>query len=297
MTAYLLTITIFALIYSLLALGLNLHWGHTGLINFGHVAFFAMGAYASALLTRRDVPIVGGMVVAIVAAGLLAYPMGYLKVRLKADYLAIVTIAFSEILRLILLNASWTGGPNGVTGVPRLFPGLRGRPYDVAFLLATLLAVVVVFWLLDRLIESPYGRVLWAIRENEAAAESLGKDSAAVKTTSLVIGAAVAGLAGSLYAHYVNYVVPDQFLPLITFYVWTGIILGGNSHLGAAVGTFVLMALMEGSRFLGDFGFPVSETKMAYLRFIIVGLVLILLLRFRPEGLLPYRKRPVPELV
>lgn len=296
MIAYLLTITIFALIYTLLALGLNLQWGHTGLINFGHVAFFATGAYASALITGWGMPILLGVVVAIVAAGLLAYPMGYLTVRLKADYLAIVTIAFSEILRLFLLNTGWTGGPNGLTGVPRLFPGLDGRDYEYAFLLVTIVAVLVVLLLLNLLIESPFGRVLWAIRENEVAAESLGKDSAQFKTTSLVIGAAVAGLAGSLYAHYVRYVVPDQFLPLITFYIWTGIILGGNSNLGAALGAFVLMAMMEGSRFLGDFGFPITETDMAYIRFIMVGLALILLLRFRPEGILPYRNRPHPEL-
>lgn len=291
MTPYLISITTFALIYSLLALGLNLQWGHTGLINFGHVAFFAAGAYGTAIAARAGLPWPLAMVISIVVAGFLAYPLGYITVRLRADYLAIVTLAFSEIVRIVLMNSSWSGAANGLTGIPRLVPRMEGQLDSILFLGIAAMAVIAVFLLFNRLVESPYGRVLWAIRENETAAESLGKNTTQIKTKSLMLGAAAAGLAGCLYAYHVRYIVPDQFLPLITFYVWTGIILGGSSHLGAALGAFILMFLMEGSRFLGDFGFPISETNMAYIRFLVIGFGMILLLRFRPEGVLPYRKR------
>lgn len=289
-------VAIFGGIYTLLALGLNLQWGHTGLINFGHVAFFAIGAYTSALLTLAGTPLVVGVAAGGVLAALASYPLGRLTVRLREDYLAIVTIGFSEILRLILMNEdAWTGGPNGLIGVPRLFYGLGRDLRPVAQFLVVAVAVALVIYLFSRLSNSPYGRVLWSIREDERAAQSIGKDVTRYKIASLMIGSAAAGLAGGLYAHYIGYVVPDQFTPLVTFYVWTGIILGGSSHWGAALGTFTFVALMEGTRFLADFGLPIDDVRLAHVRFMIVGFGLILLMRFKPEGLAPHRYRERKE--
>lgn len=292
MTAYLVAMAIIALIYGLLALGLNLHWGHTGLINFGHVAFFAIGAYASALLTLGGAPMVVGAVAATALGALAALPIGWVSVRLRSDYLAIVTIGFSEMVRLVLLNEVWlTRGPMGLPGVPRPFDSLPAGANELVFLLILGVTVALAFLLVERVVRSPFGRVLRAIREDEDEAAALGKDVLRFKVKSLVLGAAIAGLAGSFYAHYINYVVPDQFLPLVTFYVWIAVILGGSgNNLGVLLGTGILMVFLEGTRFLKDWGFALDEVRLAALRFIVVGLALILLVRYRPQGILGERE-------
>jgi branched-chain amino acid transport system permease protein len=289
MTAYLVAMLILAGIYCLLALGLNLHWGYTGLINFGHVGFFAIGAYASALLTTQLAwPIPAGFVAAVILAGASAYPLGLVSIRLRTDYLAIVTLGFSEVIRAFLVNERWlTKGTQGLSYIPRPFGQLPTGLNEAVFLLLVLAILAAAFWMVRRLGRSPFGRTLEAIRENEEAAQSLGKNVASFKIRSFVIGAAIAGAAGSLYAHYINYVVPEQFLPLVTFYVWMAVILGGTgSNRGVIIGTLVLMLFLEGSRFAKDFIPFVSDVKLAALRFMAVGLGLILLLLYRPQGIL-----------
>jgi branched-chain amino acid transport system permease protein len=292
MTAYLVAMLILAGIYCLLALGLNLHWGYTGLINFGHVGFFAIGAYASALATTALAwPIPAGFAAAIILAGASAYPLGLVSIRLRTDYLAIVTLGFSEVIRAFLVNERWlTKGTQGLSYIPRPFSQLPTGLNEVVFLLLVLLFLAAAFWMVGRLGRSPFGRTLEAIRENEEAAQSLGKHVASFKIRSFVIGAAIAGAAGGLYAHYINYVVPEQFLPLVTFYVWMAVILGGSgSNRGVILGTLVLMIFLEGSRFVKDFIPFVSDVKLAALRFMAVGLGLILLLLYRPQGILGRR--------
>jgi branched-chain amino acid transport system permease protein len=289
MTAYFVAMSILAGIYCLLALGLNLHWGYTGLINFGHVGFFAIGAYASALLTTQIAwPIPAGFMAAVILAGCSAYPLGLVSIRLRTDYLAIVTLGFSEVIRAFLVNERWlTRGTQGLSYIPRPFSQLPTGLNEAVFLLLVLALLAAAFWLVHRLGRSPFGRTLEAIRENEEAAQSLGKNVASFKIRSFVIGAAIAGAAGSLYAHYINYVVPEQFLPLVTFYVWMAVVLGGSgSNRGVVLGTLVLMVFLEGSRFAKDFIPFVSDVKLAALRFMAVGLGLILLLLYRPQGIL-----------
>jgi branched-chain amino acid transport system permease protein len=290
-TAYLIAMGILVLIYALLALGLNLHFGYTGLINFGHVAFFAVGAYTSAILNVHGVPVVVGILAAIIVAALITYPIGLATLRLREDYLAIVTLALSEVVRIVALNEEWlTRGPDGISGITHPFAALGVGTREIAYFIMLLLIVIIAYVLLQRLSRSPFGRTLQAIREDEDAVTALGKSVVSFKMRSLVIGAALAGLAGALYAHYIRYVVPEQFIPLVTFYVWIAVILGGSgNHLGAIIGTIALVTFMEGSRFIGDFLPFVDATQMAAIRFIVVGLALILLLRFRPEGLLGKR--------
>jgi branched-chain amino acid transport system permease protein len=293
MTAYLVAMLILAGIYCLLALGLNLHWGYTGLINFGHVGFFAIGAYTSALATTALAwPIPAGFVAAVALAGASAYPLGLVSIRLRTDYLAIVTLGFSEVIRAFLVNERWlTKGTQGLSYIPRPFHQLPTGLNEVVFLILVLLLLAAAFWMVRRLGRSPFGRTLEAIRENEEAAQSLGKYVASFKIRSFVIGAAIAGAAGSLYAHYINYVVPEQFLPLVTFYVWMAVILGGSgSNRGVILGTLVLMLFLEGSRFVKDFIPFVSDVKLAALRFMAVGLGLIGLLLNRPQGILGRRE-------
>lgn len=296
MSGYLVAIGINTLIYALLALGLNLQWGLTGMINFGVAGFYALGAYTSALLARAGVPVVAALAAATLAAGVVAYPVSMTTLRLRADFLAVVTIGFSEVVRLLALNEEWlTGGPHGIPGVPRLFAGLPRGQSDALLLAVLAAATLAVLAGLERVARSPYGRVLRAIREDEDAAAALGKETVRFKVQSAMAGSAVAGLAGGFYAHYVSYVVPDQFVPLVTFYVWIAVIVGGSgSNRGAVVGAALLMVLTEGTRFLNDLGFHFDEVRLSAVRFVLVGLGLVWIMLNRPEGLLPERIRASP---
>jgi branched-chain amino acid transport system permease protein len=289
---YLVAIAMFGGIYALLGLGLNLQWGHTGLLNLGFVAFFGVGAYTSALLTLHGMPLMVGPVAGLLLAGLAAYPIGRLTLRLRDDYFAIVSFGFAQVFQVVVINSTWTGGNNGLTGVTRLFRifDVRMRPYvQLAFVLALVLCSVV---LIHRLTESPYGRLLRAIRDSIEAVNTLGKDANAYRGVALVLGSALAGLAGGVYAHYIGYISPDQFDSTLSFLVFTGIVIGGSAHWGAAVGTLLFVCAMEATRFLGDLDvLPVTGSQFAQIRLMIVGVLLVLLMQRRPQGLFPYRHR------
>ena len=291
MSAYLVAIAILTLIYVLLALGLTLQFGLTGLINFGHVGFFAIGAYTSALLTLNGWPVGVGIVAAAVAAMLPALPIGYISLRLRDDYFAIVTLAFSEVVRIVVTNArDWTSGTQGLPGIPRLYASLSGAAGEWAVLGTILAVTLLAVWMITRIARSPFGRLIQAIRDNEVAVKALGKDPAWFKIQVLAVGAALAGIAGAFYAHYITYIVPDQFVPLVTFYAWMAITLGGTSRIsGAVVGSAILMALLEGSRFLHDFLPMISDSAMASVRIGVVGMLLIVCIVWRPQGLMGER--------
>lgn len=289
MEAYLAAIAIIALIYMLLALGLTLQYGLTGLINFGLVGFFAIGAYVSALLALNGWPIAVGLVAALVISGLCAWPIGLIALRLRDDYFAIVTLGFSETVRIVITSEKWlTNGVQGLPGIPRMYDGLGvGMPAAFAVLGTLLVVTALAVWIIRRIARSPFGRVIEAIRDNEEAVKALGKDPAGFKIQVLVVGSALAGLAGAFYAHYITYIVPDQFIPLVTFYVWMAVIMGGVGRVsGAVVGTGILMLFLEGSRFLRDFLPGVAVVEMASIRIGVVGLALILFTIYRPQGLM-----------
>ncbi len=294
MEAYLVAIGIIALIYVLLSLGLTLQYGLTGLINFGHVGFFAIGAYASALLVLNGAPFIVGFAAAALLAGVAAWPIGLVSLRLRDDYFAIVTLGFSEVVRIVLTSERWlTNGVQGIPGIPRLYPGLGGATGQIATF-ATILAVTVfAAWMIRRIARSPFGRIIEAIRDNEEAVQALGKDPPRFKIQVLVVGAALAGIAGAFYAHYITYIVPEQYIPLVTFYVWMAIIMGGVGRVsGAVIGSVILMVFLEGSRFIRDVVPGISEVDMASVRIGLVGLLLILFIIYRPQGLMgDYTKR------
>lgn len=286
MIAYLCAIGIIALIYCLLALGLNLQFGLTRLVNFGVVAFFAVGAYTSGLLSLQGVPLPLCFVAAGVLSGLLALPIGLLSLRLRDDYLAIVTLGFSEAVRISIQQESWlTHGVQGLPGLPKLFAAWGGTS-DMAIFTTLLVLVALVSWGTVRLARSPFGRLLKAIGDDEAALSALGKDPAWFKVQVFMLGAALAGLAGAFYAHFITFITPEQFIPLITFYVWMGLVMGGTGTVrGAVFGSLLLMVFLEGSRFAKDWVPGVSEVGMASLRLAAVGLALILVTLYRPNGL------------
>ena len=292
MVAYLVAVGIVALIYMLLTIGLNLQYGYTGLINFGVVAFFAIGAYASALLTLAGWPLLPAFLVGVAVAGIAAYPIGLLSLRLSDDYLAVVTLGFSEVVRLLIQQEQWlTKGVQGLPGIPRLFGSLGVGEYaDLATLGVLVLCNGAAVALMVHLVRSPYGRLIQAIRDDEIAVEAIGKDPRRYKVQVFMLGAGLAGLAGAFYAHFITYLSPEQFLPLVTFYVWIAMIIGGTGRTsGAVAGSLILMVFLEGSRFARDWIPGVSEVQMASVRLAIVGLALILFTLYRPQGLMGQR--------
>jgi branched-chain amino acid transport system permease protein len=283
-------------IYALLALGLNLQWGHAGLLNFGIVASFAIGAYGAALTaTLTGWPVAASALVGVVLAVVVAYPIGLASVRLRAPhYLAVVTVGFGESVRVFATTETWiTNGTRGIS-VPRPFASLPGRGSDVVMAVIAVAVVAVVYVAIERLIRSPFGRTLEAIRDDEDSARSLGKPVAGFKIRAFVLGSAIAGLAGAVQAFYSGFLVPEQFTPLLTFYVWLAVVLGGTgSGRGAILGAGILVVFLEGSRFLRDLLPPgvLSDSQMASLRFVVIGVALIVIpLRF-PRGLLGPRGR------
>ncbi len=292
MLAYLVALSIMAGIYSLLAISLSLQFGFTGLVNFGLVGFFAFGAYATAILTVAGYPILLGIAAGIVLAAIAAFLIGLLTIRLHAEYLAIVTLGFSEVVRLVAMNESWlTNGSLGIAAIPRPFIDLGTGSAETAFLGIVVACNAIVIVLVRHLLGSPFGRLIRAIRDNEVTVLSLGKSPATTKIKVLVIGGAIAGLAGALYAHYITYVVPDQFLPVLTFYVWMALILGGvGSIRGAVLGAGILILILEGTRFIGDIFPGVFVIEMASVRLAMVGVLLLVFVLYRPEGLFGPKK-------
>lgn len=292
MTAYLLSIGIVVLIYALLTLGLNLQFGLTRLVNFGIVAFFAIGAYTSGLLSLKGVPLPLSFLAAMIVAALAALPIGLLSLRLREDYLAIVTLGFSEAIRITIQQEEWlTNGVQGLPGLPKAFASLGGGNSDIALFITLVLVTALVSWGTVRLTRSPLGRLLRAIGDDETALMALGKDPARFKVQIFMLGAALAGLGGAFYAHFITFITPEQFIPLVTFYVWMSLIMGGAGTVrGAIGGTALLMVFLEGSRFAKDLIPGVSEVHMASVRLAVVGLALILFTLYRPQGMFGKRQ-------
>ncbi|AFY70911.1 ABC-type transporter, integral membrane subunit [Thalassoporum mexicanum PCC 7367] len=291
MLAYLTSLLSFASIFALFSLGLNLQWGFAGLVNFGHVAFMTVGAYTTVMLNLAGVPWYFAFLLAAIAAGILGLLVGSTTLRLRTDYLAIVTIGVSEIVRLIANNEEWlTNGARGVYGYDRPLEGLVATNYYPALLMGLLLVVLaVVYWQLERLVRSPWGRVLKAIREDEEVAKALGKNVFWYKLQAFSIGAAIAGFAGAFFAWQLTTVYPETFIPLITFQAWTIVTIGGaGSNLGVLLGALIFQLYNTLPRFLPQqvrIGI-LGGGKLEALQLITIGLTLILLMVWRPQGIM-----------
>lgn len=305
-----------AIVFGLAAIGLNIQFGYTGLLNFGQSAFLAVAAYSLAVLvSQMGFSFWVGIMVGIMAAILLALLLGIPTLRLRADYLAIVTIAAAEIVRLLLRSVTfkeWFGGSDGLndfsSGFYRLNPIPVGRfnlgpvslSQDEVFVLIvgwSLVALaVLISWLL---VGSPWGRVLKGIREDEDAVRSLGKNVYLYKMQALIIGGVLGCLGGFIYALGYQAVNPDFFGTDSTFFAYAILILGGAARVfGPVLGTVIFWALIQGSDVILrsgiDAGYPVfslmTGSQAAIIRFILVGAGLMALMIFRPQGILGDRK-------
>jgi branched-chain amino acid transport system permease protein len=288
-------------IYAVLTLGLNLHWGVGGLFNAGIAGLFAVGAYTSALLTAAPspdhvggfgLPVPVGWAAAMLLAGAVAWPIGRICLRLQSDYLAMATIGIAEILRLVVKNELWlTNGSRGISAVPRPFEGLAQPWSELAFLALVLGLVAVLYVLLERAVRSPWGRVMRAIRDDEQAAAAAGKDVAAFRLQAFVLGSMLMGLGGALSAHYFKYIGPEATQPLLaTFLVWVMLIVGGSGrNAGAVVGAFVIWTIWSATELLTNRLPPDWLTRASYVRVLLIGLLLQLVLQRFGGGILRER--------
>jgi branched-chain amino acid transport system permease protein len=286
----------FAGINAIFVSSLQLQVGDSGLINFGNVAFMAAGAYAMGLMLDAGIAIGWAIPGALLAGAVVGLLLGIPTLRLRADYFAITTIAAAEILRFILTNEDQTtGGPQGLfaSGPWRDFNRSvlsffgdhlgwdleRRTPLLVLVWLSALL-VGLFLWYLAR---TPWGRVLHAIRENQDAAESLGKNTFSYKLQALALGGVVGALAGVFYTFASVTLFPESFGPIVTFIGFAVLILGGiGSYPGVIVGSLVIGFVVDGSIQLD---LPIGTEKMAALRFVLIGLVIMAFMAFRPQGL------------
>jgi len=253
------------LINIILAVSLNLIVGFTGQLCLGHAGFMSIGAYISAVITQKaGLPFIVSIFLGAIIACIFAALIGYPTLKLTGDYFAITTLAFCEIIRIVIMNIDAVGGARGFTGIP------KETNFTIAFLFMVITVIVIY-----NIIHSSQGRAMLSVRENEIAAESMGINAFKYKMIAFIIGAFFAGLAGGLYAHYMGYIQPASFdfnksIDYLTFVVFGGM----GSLSGSIIATIVLTFLPELLRGLGEF------------RMLIYPLALIILMIFRPQGLL-----------
>ncbi|HSF63171.1 MAG TPA: branched-chain amino acid ABC transporter permease [Paracoccaceae bacterium] len=301
--SYLVFFATLASILSIAVLGLNLQWGNTGLFNGGVVAFFGAGAYGTLLLGGTPQPdhlggyglpwplaLMGG----IAAAALLAWVVGVLTLRLRSDYLAIATFGVAVAFENVLRNAEgFAGGAKGLRGFEQPLRGVIGDgfAYGLFYLAVVTLALAATWVFLHRLVHSPFGRLLRAIREDETAARALGKSPTRVRLLAFVTGSAIMGLAGGLYGSFYAFVSPQDLLPTLTFQLWAMLIVGGaGNKRGAVAGTWVIWAAWTASGWaLSRFAPSDWQLYTGSIQFILIGGVIVGMLLWRPQGLFPER--------
>jgi len=334
-------------IYAIFALGLNVQWGFAGLFNVGIVGFAAVGAYTYALLTTAEstfhygglgLPLPVGMFVAMVASAVIAGVIGLICIRLRSDYLAIATIGISEIIKLILKNETEvTNGPRGINKIPRawdhfseerfysswpmswfntpegwavFFDALPNWWWQPCFAATVLFCMYVIYRMLERARISPWGRMMTAIRENEPAARAAGKNVTARRVEAFVIGAAIMGFAGALFAQHLRLIEPtNTFDPAkVTFLVWVMLILGGSgNNRGAMLGAFLIWTIWSASELMiggiidlagyvfQSFDTGVLATRAGFLRMMLIGILMQVVLQKYPAGILPEVRPASPQ--
>ena len=367
MIEYLIFLAISTATFALFGLGLNLQWGFTGLINFGHIAFMTLGAYTTVLLSLKGVPLLLSAGIGAIVAAMLGLVIGFATLRLREDYLSIVTIGTGELIRLIVNNQdlpvgnTWISGSFGVQSyviplstTPNLFLrlvmigvltllagitlfslwrwvrtaqisasnsivrnssiqqeftsrlivgialgllavaiyisgviGLYNYNPKAGLMLFILLILAFVFWRLEILVRSPWGRVLKSIREDEEIPKALGKNVFSYKLQSLMLGGAIAGIAGAFFAWQLGAIYPDNFQPQLTFDAWIMVILGGSgNNLGTILGAVIFFAYDALTREFLPKIVPLDVERIGAFRIMFIGLLLMVLMIWRPQGIL-----------
>jgi branched-chain amino acid transport system permease protein len=271
-------------IWVVLALSLNIQFGLTGLVNFGQILPFAVGAYVEGIIELSGLPIWTGPIFVLIVSPLIGILVIFPAKQLAQDYWALITLGAGEIFRLIMLNyPSIAGGTEGVS-VDRINDRM------LAMILAIALAVAV-YMISLWISRSPFGRFLRVIREDEVLGACLGRDPFSYQIKVMMISWAMAGLAGALYAHVTGFIHPSGFMVTETLIIWTAVILGGpGRNLGVVLGAVAVQLMTVSTRFVAQWSGLPSEL-VANLRTALIGLILVLMVVYRPQGLLPERKK------
>lgn len=280
---YLFHILIMISIYAILTLSLNLPVGYSGLLSLAQAAFYGIGAYVMTLLMMNcGLSFMGATAVAIIFSSILSLLVSYPSIRLKGDYFILASLAFQIIIFTVLYNwIDLTRGPYGIPGIPK--PEILGIRFDNLYEFFALSGgiALIVFLIAKRLYSSSFGLVLKAIREDELSAISIGKNVRRFKILAFAISSGMAAIAGSLYASYVTYIDPTSFNLDESIFILSVVLVGGSGNLkGPIVGTLLMILLPEGLRFLG-----IPDNIAPNVRQMIYAFILILLMRFRPQGI------------
>ena len=300
LVSYLVFFLILSLIFGVAVLGLNLQWGFTGLFNAGVAGFTAIGAYTMAILTgpSRDavfggfeLPFVAGLIGAMIASGISAVIVGLATLKLRHEYLAVATFGIAVTIQLVCLNWEYlTGGTLGLIGIPNPSKAWAEGPLaqNALYLLVVLVVVGLTFAALERIVKSPWGRMLKAIREDEIAASSLGKSPERVRLEAFVLGCMIMGLSGALYVSFIGYVSPWDFLPILTFQIWTMLIVGGSANnRGALLGALIVWGVWTTSGFVISRIVPSEiQAQGGAMQAVLIGFILVVTLLVRPRGLI-----------
>jgi len=281
---YILHILILIGIYTILSVSLNLLVGYTGILSIAHAAFYGVGAYIAALMALKlQTPFLLNLFLAIIGAGLFGALVGIPSLRLRDDYFVIATFAFQIITFSILNNlVDFTGGPLGLPGIPQpnIFEFVITT--HIEFLILVLILAVITFWISNKIVKSPFGRLLKAIREDEVFVRAAGRNVSSAKVKVFVIGASLASIAGVIYATYITYIDPTSFTIMESIFIISIVIIGGSANLkGSIVGAAVLVALPELLRFIG-----LPNSIAANIRQILYGALLVTFMLWRPQGFL-----------
>jgi len=279
---YLLHILILIGIYSILSLSLNLLVGYTGILSIAHAAFYGVGAYVAALMALKlHSPFLLNLVLAVIGAGIVGALVGIPSLRIKDDYFVIATFAFQIIIFSVLNNwVSFTSGPMGLPGIPQ--PDIFGLKVSthLEFLILIVILCVIVFWICNRIVRSPFGRVLKAIREDEVYSQAAGKAVPSYKIKVFIISAGLAAVAGVMYATFITFIDPTSFTIMESIFIISIVIIGGSGNLwGSVVGATVLVALPELLRFVG-----LPNAVAANIRQMLYGSLLVVFMLWRPRG-------------
>jgi branched-chain amino acid transport system permease protein len=271
-------------IFSILALGQNLITGFTGLLSLGHAAFFAIGAYASAIALKGGMNFLPAMIIAVLLSGLFGVLIGLPTIRLKGDYLAIATLGFAEIVRNVIINwDSLTRGPMGISSIPApvFFGIVLSSSNKILYAILVWVAVFLIYLLLRHLTRSRMGLALDAIREDEIAAQAMGIPVVSYKIGAFAFGAMIAGFAGFFWSVFNQTITPDNFTFMLSVMILSMVVLGGlGNHLGAITGAVIIQLISELPRLLGLTRIISPEIKQ-----IVFGLILILMMIYRPQGI------------
>ena len=260
------------------------------MVNFGIAGFFAIGAYTAALTeTRLGFPIAAGMACGALLTGLVAGLACLGLRRLRDDYFSIVTLGIAEVVRIVADNEIWlTHGSDGISNIPQPLRSVFGADFNLFYLAFCVVLLGIAFVIAERARASPFGRVLRALRDDPQVAAVAGKSVVFFQVRAFALGGVLIGLAGALYAQFTRYVAPDIFVPLLTVYIFLAVTVGGKgSNVGTLIGTFIVVFLLESSRFATEILPGVSPVQIAAGRGMLIGACFLAILQLRPWGLLP----------